>query len=48
MLILKVAEFAVGTFCAVFVVWQIIWPLLCGRKPFTKVRLTTEEKGQNE
>ncbi len=35
MVLMKALEWAVGAFLVTFVVWQIAWPLLCGRAPFT-------------
>ena len=45
MLLLKSLEFAVGAFLVVFVVWQIIAPLLMGNQPFTAFRRTRKRKG---
>lgn len=38
MILLKAMEFAVGAFLVVFVGWQIIAPLLMGKKPFPAFR----------
>ncbi len=36
MILLKELEFAVLLFVVAFVVWQIVYPLLRGRRPFSK------------
>jgi hypothetical protein len=36
MLYLSVLEWAFGCFILAFVSWQIVWPLLQGRAPFSK------------
>jgi hypothetical protein len=43
MLYLQVLEWATGCFILAFVVWQIVWPLLRGRAPFSK---NTKGKGK--
>jgi hypothetical protein len=36
MILLRELEFAVGLFVVAFVAWQIVYPLLMGRRPFSK------------
>mgnify|MGYP000222701120 CR=1 FL=1 len=44
MVLLKAMEFAVGAFLTVFVLWQIVAPLLMGSKPFPMFRERTKRK----
>ena len=39
-------EFAFGAFLIVFIVWQIAFPLLCGKPPFPAFRTPPPDEKQ--
>ena len=48
MQLLRALEWAFGAFLVVFLVWQVIIPLLCDRKPFAQCRTNDRAKRKKE